>query len=169
MSDTTPTTRRAEGKPPVKATDAPKAPPSVVPSSELRSHTKDGSAEDATTVPVGTEPAGASVDDGVVAEHWHEPSNGPQNTPAGAHRHTPGGVVHVHLPPEGAVVNDISPPPWSDSNPAPEAKDVTATVTADRDFTASYDGLLVEHKKGDKIDGTRGRQLLDTGSPVTAS
>jgi hypothetical protein len=149
--------------------DEAKPPPGVVPTSELRAHTPDGPVDNATEAPVGTALAGPSLEDGVVAEHWHEPSNGPENTPAGAHRHTPDGPVHVHVVPPAATVADIRPAPHVEgADDSDEAKDSSADVVFDTDFRAVVDGQIIEYRKGQKVGGRVGKYLADTGAPVTA-
>lgn len=156
---------------PTKGSGSKKAPPSVVPTSELRAVTKEGPVEDASDVPVGSDLAGPSSADGLVAEHWHEPSNGPENTPAGAHRHTPDGPVHVHVVPDGVPVYDIRPKPWTDGDPdAPKADDYSKEFTADHDFTAATpDGQVIDYRKGQKVTGAVGKYLADTGAPVSGA
>lgn len=100
------------------------------------------------------------------AEHFHQSSVGPENSPAGAHRHEPFDEPHDHRP-------ATRPEPDPHLNPRPNAPaegdegDGGAVVTVDRDCKVVVNDQLVEFYAGQRVEGSLGRYLADTGAPVS--
>jgi hypothetical protein len=114
-----------------------------------------------------TKPAGAdSATDLDEATHFHQSAPGPENSPAGAHRHEPFDPPHDHRPvsrPEPEPF--VNPRPNAATEGDEEGDDVAVTV--DRDCSVVVNDQLVKFYAGQRVEGSLGRYLTETGAPVS--